>query len=76
MKEPHATPPLGRSGLSVAPLMLGTNVFGWNVDEPTAFAILDAFVDAGFNAIDTANSIRAGCPATAAVSPKRSSVNG
>ena len=48
--------PLGRSGLSVAPLMLGTNVFGWNVDEPTAFAILDAFVDAGFNAIDTANT--------------------
>jgi len=48
--------PLGRSGLSIAPLMLGTNVFGWNVDEPTAFAILDAFVDAGFNAIDTANT--------------------
>jgi aryl-alcohol dehydrogenase-like predicted oxidoreductase len=36
--------------------MLGTNVFGWNVDEPTSFAILDAFVDGGFNAIDTADS--------------------
>jgi aryl-alcohol dehydrogenase-like predicted oxidoreductase len=48
--------PLGRSGLSIAPLMLGTNVFGWNVDETTSHAILDAFVDAGFNAIDTANS--------------------
>jgi aryl-alcohol dehydrogenase-like predicted oxidoreductase len=48
--------PLGRSGLKIAPLMLGTNVFGWNVDEPTSFAILDAFVDAGFNGIDTANT--------------------
>ena len=48
--------PLGRSGLSIAPLVLGTNVFGWNVDEKTSHAILDAFVDAGFNAIDTANS--------------------
>jgi aryl-alcohol dehydrogenase-like predicted oxidoreductase len=48
--------PLGRSGLSIAPLMLGGNVFGWNVDEPTSHAILDAFVDAGFNAIDTADS--------------------
>ena len=48
--------PLGRSGISIAPLMLGGNVFGWTVDEPTSFAILDAFVDAGFNAIDTADS--------------------
>jgi aryl-alcohol dehydrogenase-like predicted oxidoreductase len=47
---------LGRSELRLAPLMLGTNVFGWNVDEPTSFAILDAFVDGGFNAIDTADS--------------------
>jgi aryl-alcohol dehydrogenase-like predicted oxidoreductase len=38
---------LGRSGLRIAPLMLGGNVFGWNVDEKTSFAILDAFVDAG-----------------------------
>jgi aryl-alcohol dehydrogenase-like predicted oxidoreductase len=48
--------PLGRSGLSIAPLMLGGNVFGWNVDQATSNAILDAFVDAGFNAIDTADS--------------------
>lgn len=48
--------PLGRSGLQIAPLMLGGNVFGWNIDEKTSFAILDAFVDAGFNAIDTADS--------------------
>ena len=48
--------PLGRSGLSIAPLMLGGNVFGWTADEKTSFALLDAFVDAGFSAIDTANS--------------------
>lgn len=48
--------PLGRSGLSMAPLMLGGNVFGWNVDAATSGAILDAFVDAGFNAVDTADS--------------------
>jgi aryl-alcohol dehydrogenase-like predicted oxidoreductase len=48
--------PLGTTGLSIAPLVLGGNVFGWTVDEPTGFRILDAFVDAGFNAIDTADS--------------------
>lgn len=48
--------PLGRSGLAIAPLMLGGNVFGWNVDQATSNTILDAFVDAGFNAIDTADS--------------------
>jgi aryl-alcohol dehydrogenase-like predicted oxidoreductase len=47
---------LGRSDLELAPLMLGGNVFGWNADEKTSFAILDAFVDAGFNAVDTADS--------------------
>jgi aryl-alcohol dehydrogenase-like predicted oxidoreductase len=47
---------LGRSGLKLAPLMLGTNVFGWNTDEKTSHAILDAFVDGGFNAVDTADS--------------------
>jgi aryl-alcohol dehydrogenase-like predicted oxidoreductase len=46
---------LGRSDLLIAPLMLGGNVFGWTADEATSFAILDAFVDAGFNAIDTAD---------------------
>lgn len=48
--------PLGRSSLRIAPLVLGGNVFGWNVDEPGSFALLDAFVDAGYNAIDTADS--------------------
>ncbi|MDO8878065.1 MAG: aldo/keto reductase [Pseudolabrys sp.] len=48
--------PLGRSGLSIAPIMLGGNVFGWSADAPTSFKLLDAFVDGGFNAIDTADS--------------------
>jgi aryl-alcohol dehydrogenase-like predicted oxidoreductase len=48
--------PLGQSDLRIAPLMLGGNVFGWNVDEATSFAIMDAFIDAGFNAIDTADT--------------------
>jgi aryl-alcohol dehydrogenase-like predicted oxidoreductase len=46
---------LGQSGLSVTPLVLGGNVFGWTADEPASFAILDAFVGAGGNAIDTAD---------------------
>lgn len=48
--------PLGRSKLSVVPFALGGNVFGWTVDEPTGFRILDAFVSAGFNLIDTADT--------------------
>jgi aryl-alcohol dehydrogenase-like predicted oxidoreductase len=48
--------PLGRSGLSVAPLALGGNVFGWTADEKTSFEILDRFVDGGFQLVDTANS--------------------
>jgi aryl-alcohol dehydrogenase-like predicted oxidoreductase len=47
---------LGRSGLEVFPLALGGNVFGWTVDGPTAFRILDAFTDAGGNLLDTADS--------------------
>ncbi len=46
---------LGRSGLSVAPLALGGNVFGWTADETASFAVLDAFVDAGFDLVDTAD---------------------
>ena len=48
--------PLGNTGFSIAPLVLGGNVFGWTADESTSFDILDAFVDAGFDAIDTADS--------------------
>ena len=47
--------PLGTSGLLIAPLVFGGNVLGWTVDEKTGFALLDAFVDLGFNAIDTAD---------------------
>ena len=47
---------LGTTGLSIAPLVFGGNVFGWTVDEATSFRLLDAFVDAGFNCIDTADS--------------------
>jgi aryl-alcohol dehydrogenase-like predicted oxidoreductase len=46
---------LGTSGLEIAPLVLGGNVFGWTADKPTSFAVLDAFLDAGFNAVDTAD---------------------
>ncbi|UYB52684.1 aldo/keto reductase [Xanthomonas sp. AM6] len=53
---------LGRSGLQVAPIAFGGSVFGWSVDEPTAFALLDAFVDAGFNLIDTADLYSAWVP--------------
>jgi aryl-alcohol dehydrogenase-like predicted oxidoreductase len=47
---------LGQSDLHLAPLMLGGNVFGWTIDEKTSFGILDAFLDAGFNAVDTSDS--------------------
>ena len=46
---------LGRSGLQVSPLAFGCNIFGWTVDEATSFSLLDAWVDAGFNFIDTAD---------------------
>lgn len=46
---------IGNSDLSVAPLAFGGNVFGWTVDESMSFKLLDAFVDAGLNLIDTAD---------------------
>jgi aryl-alcohol dehydrogenase-like predicted oxidoreductase len=46
---------LGTTNLQVAPLMLGGNVFGWTIDAETSFRVLDAFVDHGFNFIDTAD---------------------
>lgn len=46
---------LGKSGLTIAPFALGCNVFGWTVDEPTAFELLNAFTAAGCNCIDTAD---------------------
>jgi len=53
---------LGRSTLSVAPLALGGNVFGWSADEQHSFDVLDAFVDAGLNLIDTADVYSAWVP--------------
>jgi aryl-alcohol dehydrogenase (NADP+) len=50
---------LGSSGLSVHPLCLGSNVFGWTVDEPQSFAVLDAYAAAGGNFVDTADSYSA-----------------
>lgn len=47
---------LGNSGLEIAPLAFGGNVFGWTVDESTSFALLDAFAASGCNLIDTADS--------------------
>ncbi len=46
---------LGRSSLQVSPLCFGGNVFGWTVDEATSFALLDAWLDAGMNFVDTAD---------------------
>jgi aryl-alcohol dehydrogenase-like predicted oxidoreductase len=54
--------PIGTSGLEVAPLALGGNVFDWTADEATSFDILDAFVDAGGNMIDTADVYSAWVP--------------
>lgn len=53
---------IGRSDLMVAPLGLGGNVFGWSADEKASFAVLDAFVGAGFNLIDTADVYSAWVP--------------
>lgn len=62
--EPHLMNrrPLGRSGLSVAPLALGGNVFGWSADKAASFAVLDAFVAAGLDLIDTADVYSAWVP--------------
>ena len=46
---------LGKSNLEIAPLVFGGNVFGWTVDEPASFKLLDAFLDQGFNCVDTAD---------------------
>jgi aryl-alcohol dehydrogenase-like predicted oxidoreductase len=53
---------VGTSGLEVAPIALGGNVFGWTADENSSFAILDAFVDAGGTMIDTADVYSAWAP--------------
>lgn len=50
---------LGKSDIAIAPLALGGNVFGWTIDEQTSYKVLDAFVDLGFDLIDTANTYSA-----------------
>lgn len=47
---------LGKTGIEIAPMVFGGNVFGWTVDERSSFELLDAFFDQGMNAIDTADS--------------------
>lgn len=54
--------PLGRTGIDIAPLVLGGNVFGWTIDEKISANVLDAFIDHGFNAIDTADVYSAWVP--------------
>ncbi len=54
--------PLGKSALALAPLAFGGNVFGWSADEKRSFELLDAFVDAGGNLIDTADVYSAWVP--------------
>ncbi len=46
---------LGKSGLEFAPIAFGGNVFGWTADEAMSHRLLDAFVDAGFSFVDTAD---------------------
>ncbi len=46
---------LGKTGLEIAPLVFGGNVFGWTVDQAASFKLLDAFAAAGFNSVDTAD---------------------
>jgi aryl-alcohol dehydrogenase-like predicted oxidoreductase len=53
---------LGRSGIQLAPFALGGNVFGWTADERASFEVLDAFLAAGFNFIDTADAYSAWVP--------------
>jgi len=53
---------LGTTDLTIAPLVFGGNVLGWTADEKTSFAVLDAFIDQGFNAIDTADVYSAWAP--------------
>lgn len=60
--------PLGQTGLSIAPVVFGGNVFGWTADKATSFALLDRFFQAGFNAIDTANSYQTWIPGNTGMS--------
>jgi aryl-alcohol dehydrogenase-like predicted oxidoreductase len=56
---------LGRTGLSISPVVFGGNVFGWTADEKTSFELLDKFFDAGFDTIDTADCYSGWVPGNA-----------
>ena len=64
---------LGRSQLIVSTLCLGGNVFGWSADEKASFAVLDAYVAAGGNFIDTADVYSSWAPGNEGANPRRSS---
>lgn len=57
--------PLGRSGIDIAPLAFGGNVFGWSADAATSMRLLDRFTDAGFNLVDTADMYSCWVPGNA-----------
>lgn len=56
---------LGNSSLSVSPICFGANVFGWTLDQAQSFDVLDRFMDAGFNFIDTADTYSIWAPGNA-----------
>ncbi len=67
---------LGRTDLTIAPIVLGGNVFGWTIDKTTSFAVLDRFAASGAARSIPPTSIRRGRPAIAAANRKRSSASG
>ncbi|WP_223284400.1 hypothetical protein [Hymenobacter qilianensis] len=67
---------LGNSSLSIAPLVLGGNVFGWTADEATSFAVLDAFVAGAAMPLTPPTATPCGCPAMWGANPKLLLVNG
>jgi aryl-alcohol dehydrogenase-like predicted oxidoreductase len=60
--------PLGRTGLTIAPVVFGGNVFGWTADKQTSFALLDRFFDSGYDTIDTADAYQTWVPGNAGMS--------
>jgi aryl-alcohol dehydrogenase-like predicted oxidoreductase len=69
-QEQRMTRQIGRTDLHIEPLVLGTNTVGWTCDEATSFTIFDAFVDAGFTALDTADSYSVWVPGNHSESEK------
>ena len=70
------TVPLGSTGIAVSPLCLGGNVFGWTADEDESFAVLDAYVAAGGNFVDTADGYGDWVEGNLAATRSRSSAAG